>query len=65
MVELLENVVQHCGTGGPRVEVRVRETRTNVELIVEDDLAPIPKIESNVLRGDHDIARYPVEATSA
>lgn len=54
VVELLENVVQHCGTGAPRVEVRVRETRTNVELIVEDDLAPIPKIESNVLRGDHD-----------
>lgn len=52
--ELLENVVQHCGEGSPRIRVSIRETRTHATIIVEDDLPPIPEIESNVLRGDHD-----------
>jgi PAS domain S-box-containing protein len=54
VAELLENVVQHCDEGAPRVEVSVRETRTTTEIVVEDDLPPIPEIESNVLRGNHD-----------
>jgi signal transduction histidine kinase len=55
LLELLENVAEHSGTDYSEVQVEVRRTGENAEFVVTDDLPPIPDIEANVLRGNHDM----------
>ncbi|TKX50858.1 PAS domain S-box protein [Halorubrum sp. ASP121] len=56
VIELLENPFQHADDGSPTVTVRLRRTEGGAELVVEDDLRPIPAIEADVLTGDHDMS---------
>ncbi|GAB7094020.1 hypothetical protein JCM30237_11720 [Halolamina litorea] len=55
VIELLENSIQHSEESEPRVGVSLRQVGTHAELTVEDDDAPIPSIEADVLLGDHDM----------
>ena len=55
VLELLENVAEHSGTGRSDVQVEVRRAEGNAEFVVTDDLPPIPDIEANVLRGNHEM----------
>jgi PAS domain S-box-containing protein len=56
VIELLENPFQHADDGSPTVTVRLRRTEGGAELVVEDDLRPIPAIEADVLTGDHEMS---------
>ena len=56
VIELLENPFQHSDDGAPAVTVRLRRTGAGAELVVEDDLPPIPAVEADVLTGDHDMS---------
>ncbi|TKX83188.1 HAMP domain-containing histidine kinase, partial [Halorubrum sp. SS5] len=56
VIELLENPFQHSDDGSPTVTVRLRRTEGGAELVVEDDLPPIPAVEADVLTGDHDMS---------
>ena len=56
VIELLENPFQHSDDGAPAVTVRLRRTDGSAELVVEDDLSPIPAVEADVLTGDHDMS---------
>ncbi|GAA0720291.1 PAS domain S-box-containing protein [Halorubrum trapanicum] len=55
VTELLENPFQHADRENPTVTVRLRRTEAGAELVVEDDLPPIPAVEADVLTGDHDM----------
>ena len=57
VIELLENPFQHSNEGTPTVTVSLRRTEAGVELVVEDDLPPIPAVEADVLTGDHDMSQ--------
>ncbi|WP_199233625.1 PAS domain-containing sensor histidine kinase [Halorubrum sp. SP9] len=56
VIELLENPFQHSD-GAPTVTVGLRRTEAGAELVVEDDLPPIPAVEVDVLTGDHDMSQ--------
>ena len=56
VIELLENPFQHSDDGDPAVRIRVRRTETGADLVIEDDLPPIPAVEADVLTGDHDMS---------
>jgi len=55
VIELLENAVRHAETADPTVRIDLTRTADGAELVVRDDHAPIPAVEANVLRGDHDM----------
>lgn len=55
VIELLENAVRHADDDGPTVTVAVRRTGDRAEVVVRDDHAPIPTVETDVLTGDHDM----------
>ncbi|KPN30079.1 sensory histidine kinase CreC [Halolamina pelagica] len=55
VIELLENAILHSDDSDPTVQLHLRETETHVELTVEDDGTAIPRIEADVLTGDHDM----------
>ena len=57
VIELLENPFQHSDDGAPAVTVGLRRTEAGAELVVEDDLPPIPAVEVDVLTGDHDMSQ--------
>ena len=57
VIELLENPFQHSNEGTPTVTVSLRRTEAGAELVVEDDLPPIPAVEADVLTGDHDMSQ--------
>jgi PAS domain S-box-containing protein len=57
VIELLGNPFQHSDDGTATVTVRLRRTEAGAELVVEDDLQPIPAVEADVLTGDHDMTR--------
>lgn len=54
-VELLENAIRHSDAERPRVMVSVRQTGQHAEFVVEDEAAPLPSVEADVLRGSHDM----------
>ncbi|MFW5917798.1 MAG: PAS domain-containing sensor histidine kinase [Halorubrum sp.] len=54
VIELLDNAIRHADAD-PTVRVGVRRTPDCAELVVRDDHAPIPTVEADVLRGDHDM----------
>lgn len=55
VIELLENAILHSDDSDPTVQLHLRETGAHVELTVEDDGTAIPRIEADVLTGDHDM----------
>jgi PAS domain S-box-containing protein len=57
VIELLENPFQHSDDGTPTVRVSLRRTEAGAELVVEDDLPPIPAVEADVLTGDHNMSQ--------
>ncbi|WP_435186367.1 PAS domain-containing sensor histidine kinase [Halobellus sp. EA9] len=57
VVELLENAIRHSDSETPfvRVSVRCADDGDEAVLTVEDDSAPIPSIEADVLEGNHEM----------
>lgn len=56
VIELLENAIQHSDDDRPTVRVTIQETATHAEVVVEDESSPIPAVEADVLRGNHDMS---------
>ncbi|RLM53864.1 PAS domain-containing sensor histidine kinase [Halobellus sp. Atlit-31R] len=55
ITELLENAICHADSDRPRIELSVQVGAESVELVSKDCGPPIPPIEADVLRGDHEM----------
>ena len=55
ITELLENAIVHNDNEEPLVHVTLNQRDEQTVLIIEDDARPIPEMEANVLRGDHEM----------
>ncbi|WP_198951509.1 PAS domain-containing sensor histidine kinase [Halorubrum salipaludis] len=55
VIELLENAVRHADGEPSTVTAALRRTPEGAEIVVRDSHSPIPSVEADVLRGDHDM----------
>ena len=56
VIELLVNSIEHNDASSPRVRISSNRSGEHATIVVNDDAPPIPKVESDVLTGAHDMS---------